>query len=236
MRLLYFLLFFPFVCFAQDMGYSWGSPRTSFYAYLAHYEFARVNCSDIPLSEKFADQLKGWIGARHYLDESPEFSSGYRLYLSEYMSAWEAAGDDERSGFCAEYSKDVDSWFAMSRFKRPVLAYSHRIKLSPPSKAAMDRRQVATALVGLSSAVIANVAAVSASRDAVRQAEKGDFLGSNDLMALSKDYLELGPSAVGALEAADEIVTGCPVVSYFESLVNSGVVRLKYQPVSLLCD
>lgn len=236
MRLLYSLLFFPFVGFAQDMGYSWGSPRTSFHAYLAHYEFARASCPDISLSEKFSDQLKGWIGARHYLDESPEFSSGYRFYLSEYASAWGVAKDDERSEFCADYSKDVDSWFAMSRFKRPRLMYSHRIKLSPPSQAAMERRQVVTSLVGLSSVLIANSAAVSASADSVRLAEKGDFSGSSDLMALSNGYLEVGSSAVGVLEFSDDVVADCPVVSYFESLVNSGVVGINYQSISLPCD
>lgn len=249
---------------ARDSGNLKGDPTPAMAMYAAQTTFAAEKCvtDGFTADEKGAASLVKYFNRvariRLYNKKHPDFVRNLESFLDTYSVAWSTADGGTRQKFCSGFNDEIAvKSEGLIPWVTPIEYF--RRQFSPPSLADAERlRRLASFATALSAvATTASAAAsISAGQDAVSSAKAGDFSASNQSMATSKSFTQLGAGFVdisalvgyeGANAAASVLeeqrsdgtvrIVRCPVVDHFFSYsapVDSPI-WLDYQKVSMPC-
>jgi hypothetical protein len=245
----------------KDLGIFNGEPTPALAMYAAQISFAADRC----VAEGFTADAKGAASLVKYFDrvvqlrlykkKDPDFVRNLESFLDNYSAAWNTADQDIRRNFCGGLNGEIavksEGFF---RWITPVEYF--RRKFSPLSLAAAERQRKLAGAASVMGVVATTAATVSAGHDAVSSAKVGDWFTSNQLMALSTGFNQLGWAFVGtsaiappesanaAASVLEEMrsdgtlrVVRCPVVDHFFSYSApiDSPIWVTYQNVSVPC-
>ena len=255
-----FLVATSFSADGKDLGMFNGEPTPALAMYAAQTAFAAEQCvssgltTDAKGAANFVKHFNRGIQLRLYRKKDEEFVRNLELFLNNSATSWNAADDQSRRAFCDGFSNEIAvkregliSWMAPLNY--------FRNKFSPISEASAERARKFVGIASLVGAVATTAATVSAGQDGVSSAKIGDWTTSNQEMALSRNFNQLGGAFVttagtipeGATAAAsflvEEIPDGriqifrCPVVDHFFSFPQpiDSPIWIRYQNVSMPC-
>jgi len=250
----------PMSVAGKDLGMFNGEPTPALAMYAAQTAFAADKCvstgltADAKGAASFVKYFNRGIQLRLYKKKDEEFVRNLELFLDKYLASWSSASEESRRSFCDGFNNEIavkrDGFF---RWMMPLNYF--RYKFSPISEASAKRQRKLAGIASVVGAVATTAATVSAGQDAVSSAKMGDWATSNQQMALSRSFNQLGGAFVatagsmpeGADAAASVLeektadgrtrIFRCPVVDHFFSFAAPVESPLwsTYQSVSLPC-
>jgi hypothetical protein len=244
----------------KDLGMFNGEPTPALAMYAAQTAFAADQCvsagltADAKGAASFVKYFDRGIQLRLYKKKDEEFVRNLELFLNNYATSWNAASEESHRNFCDGFSGDIavknGGFFG---WMMPLNYF--RNKFSPISEKSAKRQRKYAGIASVVGAVATTAATVSAGQDAVSSAKVGDWTTSNQQMALSRSFNQLGGAFVatagsvpdGANAATSVLeektadgrtrISRCPVVDHFFSFaapVESSFWAV-YQSVSMPC-
>lgn len=245
---------------SKDLGMFNGEPTPALAMYAAQTSFAADRCvsaglvADAKGAASFVKYFNRGIQLRLYMQKDEEFEKNVQLFLGNYATAWSNASEESRQSFCNGFASEIaDKNGGFLGWMMPLNYF--RYKFSPISESSAERARRLASIASVVGAVATTAATVSAGQDAISSAKSGDWSASNQQMALSRSFTQLGGAYVALAGAAPEgannaasvleiktadgrtRISRCPVIDHFFSFaapVDSPIWTV-YQKVSMPC-
>lgn len=222
---------------AKDLGLFYGEPTPAFAMYTAQANAAAENCEaagligDEKYSAKFMKHFNNSTEVKRYSKKDAEFAANYEMFHAKYKTAWDAATPEVREHFCSDYNEDVAVKVGKGLTKFAVQVMYFRYTFSPKTEESLARARKWIGILSVGSAVATTAATVSAGRDSVAAAKAGDWATSNQLMADSRNFNNIGAGMVALSGEAATASESTPLISVLDTQGSSGESQVVRCPV-----
>lgn len=222
---------------AKDLGLFYGEPTPAYAMYIAQANAAAENCTAVGLireekaSSKFMKHFNNGTEVSAYTKKDEAFAERYQTFQATYQAAWDAATPDVRDRFCGAYNDDVAGKEAKGIFKfAPQIMY-FRFTFSPKTEESLARARKWINILSVGTTIATTSATISSGRDSVAAAKAGDWNASNQLMAQSRSFNQVGAGVVAMNNAAQGAAIEPPVMAVMEEQGTDGTMRIVPCPV-----